>query len=581
MSSTTVPSSESAVTSFKPLRIWIPLLILPLMVVARFVPDYWTDGPPWTWAVGAFFPFLLSLAIMLWWLLVSRARASERFLGLLALIAILVGQQVLAHESMRGPVFIVMTIPMTIAAFAIGTVLLGGWLSSSRTVIALLLATAAASVSLFFRNDGVWGDFSFALLSRWSKSADQLVTEVERSESKAPISSEVALESSWPRFRGPLQDGVVRGGPIIDADWKARPPKELWRIAVGPAWSSFVSVNKFLYTQEQRGEDEAVVCYDSDTGQQVWEQKWPERFFEALGGLGPRSTPTYADGHIYALGARGGLVKLSARDGALVWQANVKEESERSEAPMWGFSASPLVADNLVIVHAGGKADKGILAFRCEDGKLAWSAAAGEQSYSSVQSVNLFGKQLLALLSDTGAQFWDLTGQSVLDYSWPHQGYRALQPQIIDGNKLLIATGMGTGTRLVQLTEQDGKLSAEEIWTSRDLKPDFNDALVHKGFLYGFDNRIFTCLDLSNGKRKWKGGHYEKGQALLCADSDLIIVIGEKGQLFLLRATSEKHEELAKIPALSDKTWNHPVLIGNRLFLRNAAEAVAYELPTL
>ncbi len=154
-----------------------------------------------------------------------------------------------------------------------------------------------------------------------------------------------------------------------------------------------------------------------------------------------------------------------------------------------------------------------------------------------------------------------------------------LQPQIIDGDKLLIATGMGTGTRLVQLANEEGKIVGKELWTSRDLKPDFNDVLVHKGFIYGFDNRIFTCVDLTTGKRKWKGGHYEKGQALLCADSDLIIVVGEKGPLFLLRANPDKHEELAKIPALSDKTWNHPVLIGDKLYVRNAAEAVAYQLP--
>ncbi len=174
-----------------------------------------------------------------------------------------------------------------------------------------------------------------------------------------------------------------------------------------------------------------------------------------------------------------------------------------------------------------------------------------------------------------------MNGKELLNYSWPHQGYRALQPQIVDKDKLLIATGMGTGTRLVQLSEKDGQLSGEEIWTSRDLKPDFNDFMVHEGFIYGFDNRIFTCIDMATGKRKWKGGHYEKGQALLCADSDVILVIGEKGSLYLLRTNPEKHEELAKIPALSDKTWNHPVLIDNRLYLRNAVEAVLMNCPLL
>jgi outer membrane protein assembly factor BamB len=446
-------------------------------------------------------------------------------------------------------------------------------------VISLVLATLAASMSMFVRNDGVWGDFSFEILPRWSKSSDEMVTSMNRPEGATTIPAEITLESSWPSFRGPLQDGAVRGGPMLDSDWAAHPPKELWRITVGPAWSSFVSVNSYLFTQEQRGDEEAVVCYESESGRQVWEKKWASRFFEALGGLGPRSTPAYANESIYALGADGVLIRLNVRDGSTVWQADVKKASDRSEAPMWGFSASPLVVNDLVIVHVGGKNDKGVLAFHAADGKLAWSVAAGEQSYGSVQVVNVFDQQLLALLSDTGAQFWDMTGKSVLDYSWPHGGYRALQPQIIDGDKLLIPTGMGTGTRLVQLKNVDGKISGEEVWTSRDLKPDFNDVLVHKGYIYGFDNRIFTCIDLSNGKRKWKGGRYEKGQALLCADSDLIIVVSETGGLHILRANPEKHEELAQLPAMSDKTWNHPVLIGDRLFLRNATEAVAYQLP--
>ncbi len=246
---------------------------------------------------------------------------------------------------------------------------------------------------------------------------------------------------------------------------------------------------------------------------------------------------------------------------------------------MWGYSASPLVVNDQVIVHAAGKGDLGILAFDVKDGKLAWSAKAGEQSYGSVQVVTVLGKQYLALLSETGAHLWDFKGQSVLNYEWPHSGYRALQPQIVDGDKLIIATGMGSGTRAVQLSEQDGALTAKELWTSRDLKPDFNDLLVHDGYLYGFDNSIFTCVDLKTGKRKWKGGHYGKGQAILAADAGLIIVVSEKGELVLLRATPEKHEQLAKIEAMQDKTWNHPVLIGNRLYVRNAAEAVAYELP--
>jgi hypothetical protein len=166
----------------------------------------------------------------------------------------------------------------------------------------------------------------------------------------------------------------------------------------------------------------------------------------------------------------------------------------------------------------------------------------------------------------------------VYDYPFAHQGYRACQAQVIDGNKLLIPAGMGTGTRLVEFSAAEDGLEAKELWTSLDMKPDYNDILIHDGNIYGFDNAIFACIGLEDGKRKWKGGRYAKGQALLLADSGLIVVASEKGELVLLRATPEKHEELGKIEALSDKTWNHPVVVGDRLYLRNADEVVCYEL---
>src|SRR4029453_16597954 len=103
-------------------------------------------------------------------------------------------------------------------------------------------------------------------------------------------------------------------------------------------------------------------------------------------------------------------------------------------------------------------------------------------------------------------------------------------------------------------------LHLEEIWTSLDMKPDFNDMVIHKGQIYGFDSNIFSCISLADGKRKWKGGRYEKGQAMLLADSDLIIVVSERGELVLLRATPEKLQELAKIPAMKGETWNHRVV---------------------
>ncbi len=574
--------------SWRPLRIWIPILLLPLMVFMRFVPGLVPDGPSMIWMASAFGPFLVGLLVMLWWLLASRARWFERILGVLGVIGAVGIEQAVCHESMRGPLPIIMTIPMAIAAFALGAILYGNKLSIHRTWLAIGLAALGAGYSALIKTDGVWGDFSFGFNWRWNQSAEQKalseIRQAEKRTSSQPIDSQGVLGAlklaAWPGFRGPQGDSAQRGLRFSD-DWTAHPPQEIWRKRLGPAWSSFSIGADRLFTQEQRGENEAVACYDSKTGEPIWSFETPSRFFESLGGLGPRGTPTLSDGSIYALGAEGILVKLDAMDGKLVWKADLKEASGRKEPPMWGFSCSPCIESGVVIVHAGGKGDKGVIAFNVEDGQVAWTAPAGEMSYSTVQKIKLLDQTYLCLLSNTGAHLWEpATGKSLYNYEFVHQGYRACQAQVIDGNKLLIPAGMGTGTRLVEFTSGDNGLEAKEVWTSKDMKPDYNDILVHDGNIYGFDNAIFACIGLEDGKRKWKGGRYEKGQALLLADSGLILVISEKGELVLLRATSEKHQELGKIAALSDKTWNHPVVVGDRLYVRNAQEAVCYQLAT-
>jgi len=574
--------------SWRPLRIWIPILLLPLMVFMRFVPGLVPDGPSMIWMASAFGPFLVGLLVMLWWLLASRARWFERILGVLGVVGAVGIEQAVCHESMRGPLPIVMTIPMAIAAFALGAILFGNKLSIHRTWLAIGLAALGAGYSALIKTDGVWGDFSFGFDWRWNQSAEQKalseIRQAEKRTSSQPIDSQGVLGAlklaAWPGFRGPQGDSAQRGLRFSD-DWTAHPPQEIWRKRLGPAWSSFSIGADRLFTQEQREENEAVACYDSKTGEPIWSFETPSRFFESLGGLGPRGTPTLSDGSIYALGAEGILVKLDAMDGKLVWKADLKEASGRKEPPMWGFSCSPCVESGVVIVHAGGKGDKGVIAFNVEDGQVAWTAPAGEMSYSTVQKIKLLDQTYLCLLSNTGAHLWEpATGKSLYNYEFVHQGYRACQAQVIDGNKMLIPAGMGTGTRLVEFTLGDNGLEAREVWTSKDMKPDYNDILVHDGNIYGFDNAIFACIGLEDGKRKWKGGRYEKGQALLLADSGLILVISEKGELVLLRATSEKHQELGKIAALSDKTWNHPVVVGDRLYVRNAQEAVCYQLAT-
>ena len=171
------------------------------------------------------------------------------------------------------------------------------------------------------------------------------------------------------------------------------------------------------------------------------------------------------------------------------------------------------------------------------------------------------------------------TGLLRFDHVAKIPGYRALQPQSLDGDTLLIPSPMNEGTRAIRIRNSGNKLSAEELWTSKQLKTDFSDFVVFEGHAYGADGGIFTCIDLKSGERRWKGGRYGKGQVVLLTASSLLLVAAESGEAVLLAADPKEHRELGSFKAITGKTWNHPVVTGHRLYLRNSEEAACFELP--
>lgn len=550
------------------------------MGLARFF-TVWFPEVPMGWMVGAFVPALASILILLWWLALSRATWKERSVGFLGVIVAIASAVFLMDKTMLGPPITVLTLPTTIAAFAVVLISLSKKLSFGRTGLALIGAFLAAGFSALLKNDGATGDFNFGFDWRWRPTPEEIFLANRQPDADPSSTSRMAAEAFanpvWPGFRGPNRDGIQRG-LTIEPDWVKSPPIEAWRIKLGPAWSSFAVADHYLVTQEQRGDQEAIVCYDADSGKEVWVHEIQSRFFDALGGLGPRATPLIAEGSVYALGAEGLFVKLNAVDGSLVWKNDLRELTKQPP-PMWGFSCSPILVGGLVVVHAAGKDDKGIIAFDSATGESRWSIPADKDSYSSLHLTNYFDQQQLVFLGSHGATFLDpLTGDILLNHDFKTSGYRALQPAVVDTRHLLF-TSEYAGTRLIELSQSDQKLEAKEVWTSRGIKPDFNDLVIHEGFAYGFDGAVFVCIDLKDGSRSWRKGRYGKGQALLLADSRMLLVITELGELILLSATPEEHRELARLQALDGKTWNHPVVAGDRLYLRNANEAVCYRLP--
>ena len=565
------------------LRVWPAIVLIPFIAIAKCLPLMFEEPTQAIQGIGLFGSAAGAILLIVWWLFASRASLREKIGGLVGLAVVAGATYLLLDPTMRSFMVMVFAVPVGMAAFAFP--LVGLSKSPRRVPYALALSMVGFGFWGLLQFGGVSGMFAFAFDWRWNPSTEDryLASLSERrdvemrlpdADTGEPITTVMA---QWPGFRGANRNGVVRGVKLA-TDWKTSPPKEVWRRLIGPGWSSFAIAGDLLFTQEQRGEDETIVCLDATTGEPRWTRTHAARFFEGIGGAGPRGTPTIGDGVLYALGAEGQLAALDPRTGTEVWTRELRQDADR-KPPMWGWSSSPLLVDDLVIVHAGGEGDKGLLAYDATTGEPAWSSPSGDDSYSSPHLATLCGMEGVLMVTDAGIEFLNPSdGSQIWSFDQPGEGYRILQPLVIE-DRVLMGSSQGSGTYCFKVSRDSDQWQASLEWSSRDMKPDFNDFVVYEDYLYGFDSGILACVDLKTGEREWKRGRYGKGQLLLLADAGQLLVVSESGDLVLVQATPDKLIELASINAIEGKTWNHPVLIGNRVYVRNGAEAACFQLP--
>jgi outer membrane protein assembly factor BamB len=278
---------------------------------------------------------------------------------------------------------------------------------------------------------------------------------------------------------------------------------------------------------------------------------------------------------LYTFGATGILNSLDAANGNVIWTRNAGKDAKR-EIPGWGFSSSPLVVDDVVIVAASGK----LVAYDLANGNPRWFGPNSKGAYSSPQLVNLNGVPQVLFMSGTGTTGFNPTDGKVL-WQYKIAGVPIVQPAIVPENGDVLITDSETGPkglRRVAVEKAGGSWKTKEQWTSIGLKPYFNDFVVHNGHAYGFDGSYLSCIDLKDGERKWKGGKYGNGQLLLLADQDVMLILSEQGELALVSAKPDQFTELGRVPAISGKTWNHPALVRDTVFVRNGEEMAAFKL---
>jgi outer membrane protein assembly factor BamB len=592
------------------LRLWPGVIAVVLQwllwfVVPLFVPE--------AMLYGVFAGLGFGLVVLLWWLFFSRAPQIERWGVIVLMIVGSVATSRIIDKSIAtgamGFLFVMCSIPvlsLALVAWAVTTQRLSEKPRRAAMLATVLLACGGWTL---LRTNGLSGkgsDFAW----RWTKTheekllaqADGQLSSLpaqpptlppapdlgtipeerpvthhpkERSLSLRPTPVTPEAVAIWPGFRGPGRDSII-GGTRIKTDWATAPPIQLWRRQIGPGWSSFAVRGDLIYTQEQRGEDEFVTCYRATTGLPVWAHRDVARFWESNAGAGPRATPTVRGGGVYTFGATGIVNALDAGSGAVSWSRNAASDTG-VKVPGWGFASSPLVTDEMVIVAAAGK----LVAYDLATGKPRWFGPDGGDSYSSPHRLTIDGVTQIVLMSALGAtSVAPADGKLLWKYAWP-SNTRIMQPALTADGNLLITAGDamgGVGMRRIAVARGAAGWITEERWTSAGLKPSFNDSVVHNGYVYGFNGAILACIDAKDGTRKWKGGRYGNGQLLLLSDQDLLLVVSEEGELALVKAVPDQFTEVAHFPALEGKTWNHPVLAGYRLIVRNGSEMAAFRL---
>jgi outer membrane protein assembly factor BamB len=359
--------------------------------------------------------------------------------------------------------------------------------------------------------------------------------------------------------------------------WPAEGLKPLWKQPIGGGYASFVVARGRAFTIEQRGEQEVASAYDVATGRELWTSKWPGVFRELMGGDGPRATPTWNDGRVYVLGGNGEFRCLEEETGKTIWRTNILEDAG-AENLQWGMAASPLVVDDTVVVLPGGPNGKSVTAYDRRTGKHAWSALDDRQAYSSPMLVTIGGvrqiivfaaTRVMGITPDGGALLWEHPWKTMYDVN-------AAQPLIIGDNRVFLSSGYGTGATVIELTRNEGGFAVREVWRNIRMKNQFSSSVLHEGHIYGLDEAILASLDAASGNVNWKGGRYGYGQIMLA--SGHLVVVTEEGELALVRATPERHVELARFPVFQGKTWNHPAIAGGILLVRNINEMAAFDL---
>lgn len=376
-----------------------------------------------------------------------------------------------------------------------------------------------------------------------------------------------AAADDWPQRRGPRNDGIS-AETQWSSNWNADGPPRAWQATVGMGFSGIIVANETVFTMGHADDDQdSVLALEAATGREVWRHSYPEPLNPKMYEGGPNSTPTFADGVIYAASRLGKIHALDAATGTVRWQVDLQVTAGKTKND-WGLSGAPLVVGDRVFLNYGN----GATALDRATGKLVWTLGGGDRN--SFGSPVMFENQGTPLLLMHMKK--ELLGVSTVDGKeiFRHRFGKGFETHCADPvlvpNGIFISSG-DDGGEVVSVSTK----GARRVWKNTNLGTFTGTAVYRDGYLYGLDaggykraNQQLRCISVQDGTISWALPGY--GQGSLIAAGDRLIVLSDQGELSVVRASPAKGEILASAQVLGGKCWTQPALANGRLYLRNA-----------
>ena len=384
---------------------------------------------------------------------------------------------------------------------------------------------------------------------------------------------QIQAQDSWSQFRGALRSGVLTVTDLPDT-WPEEGPELIWTLDVGSGFPEVAVAGNMAYifsSDSLEGGYEYLAAHKTESGEELWKTKVDSMWYEADGwGHGPRATPAVDGDMIFCLSGFGKLTALKTKNGKIAWVVDLPAEFG-STIPRWGFSSSPLLIDDLVILETGGTEDRAFTAFNKKSGKVEWSKGTGNTSYNSPAIADIDGQTNIVFANDTMLTSFNPKGEVLWAFRMPLRSPTAM-PVFIAPNKFFVSSVCNTGGFIVEVDKNEPK----EILTSRTMQNNWSSSCYLDGYLYGFSKTKLQCVSVETGEMIWGKRGFGKGSLIIVGDK--LIVMADRGKVIIVEATPDEYKEVVSFQALEGKSWTAPSYANGKLFVRNLSKMSCYKL---